>query len=105
MIGAEEFVARHIDDDFALAQQNDAIGEVECFIKIVGDKQYGGLHAGEEIEKHVLHLGARKRIEGTEGLVHEQDLWFRCKRARQANPLALAARELMRVTVREAFRI
>ncbi len=47
----------------------------------------------------ILHAGADQRIEGGEGLVHEQDVGIERERPRQPDALLLAARQLPRLRV------
>ena len=47
-----------------------------------------------------LQVGAQRRVEAREGLVEQHHLGLRGERARQRDPLALAAGELVRVAIR-----
>ena len=50
-----------------------------------------------KVAQHVLHLGAGERIERAEGLVHQEDRRVGGEGAGQADALALASGELMRI--------
>jgi hypothetical protein len=88
-------------DKFAFAEKYDAISEIESFIEIVGDEQDGLLEVAEEGEKHVLHLGAGERIEGSKRLIHEQDARLCSQGASEADALALASGKLVGVAASE----
>ena len=54
-------------------EQNDAVGELERFIDVVGDEEHGRGCCGVNVEKEVLHFETRECIERTERLVEQQD--------------------------------
>jgi len=98
-------MARHIYDDLPVAQQDNAIREIQRFIKVVGHEKNRSLHTRQEFPKHVLHLRSSKWIERAERLVHQQNSWLRRKGPRQPDSLTLATRKLMRVAPSERRRI
>src|SRR5437588_10803887 len=55
--------------------------------------------------KFFLQRSARQRIERAEWFVHQQQRRIGRERARDANALALAARQFTRITISESFRI
>jgi hypothetical protein len=93
--GLKEVLGREVGDEFAFAKQDDAIAEVESFVEVVGHEKDGFLEAGEQIAKHVLHFRAGEGIEGSEGLVHEENGWIGGEGTGEADTLALTAGELM----------
>ena len=92
--GVEDFGGGEVGDDFAGVEEDDALGEVEGFVEVVGDEQDGFADAGEQVAEHGLHLGAGEGIERAEGLVHEQDGGVGGEGAGEADALALASGEL-----------
>jgi len=64
---------RHLfaDAPWTVRHDQDAIGEEERFIDVMGDEDHGGADAGPDIEQELLHHLARLRIEGSERLVHQ----------------------------------
>ena len=100
--GLEKLVRGEVGDEAAFVHQHDAVGEIEGFVEVVGDQEDGFSHAREESLEHVLHFGAGEGIEGSKGLVHEQDLRVGSESAGQADALALAAGELVRVALRKS---
>src|SRR5262249_4063017 len=78
--------------------EGDARGKSECFVKIVRDKEYGFLQTLLQRLEFSLQLISGERIESTKGFIHEQDRRIGSQSSRDANSLALPARELMRVT-------
>ena len=92
--GLQDFGGGKIGDDLAGFEEDDALGQVEGFVEIVGDQQDGFADAGEQVAQHGLHLGAGEGIERAEGLVHQQDAGIGGEGAGEADALALAAGEL-----------
>ncbi len=66
----------------------------------MGDKDDGSLGFGLQLEQFVLHLGTDQRVEGREGLVHEQDVGVDRQATGQADPLLHAAGQFARQAVR-----
>src|ERR1051325_11087041 len=58
-----------------------------------------------EIGELTLQTRARERIESTEWLVEQEQRRIGCERARHADALPLATRQLARITLRKALRI
>jgi hypothetical protein len=77
----------------ALPQDQDAIGEAQGLLDVVGDQQDGWLVCPAEGRHQVLHLQAREGIERGERLVEEQQLRLANQGAGQGHPLGLAARQ------------
>src|SRR5439155_775411 len=76
-----------------------AIGEEHGLLDVVGDVDDRARTAFPEAQQLVTEVVTSQLIEGRQGLVHEQDLGVDDERARQCDPLAHAARELVRVGV------
>jgi hypothetical protein len=101
----EDFGCGQVGDDGSAIEKDDAVGEVEGFVEVVGDEQDGLADAREKIAEHGLHFGAGEGIEGTEGFVHEEDCRIVGERASESNALALASGELPWITRMELGRI
>ena len=87
---------------FSGCEEDDALGEVEGLVEVVGDEEDGLGDAVQEVAKHGLHLGAGDGVEGAEGLVHEEDGGVGGEGASEADALALASGELMGEAMGEA---
>ena len=83
----------------AIAHQQDAVGQQDRFVDIVGDHEHGLIRGRADSHQLVLDHAASERIEGTEGLIEQQHLRFDRKGARDADPLLHAARQLGRFLV------
>ena len=97
MVDAGEFLGCRVGNDAATGEKNDARGEEERLAKIVGDEDNGFCQAARESAEFVLKLSASYRIECAERFVHEKNGRIGGEGARDADPLALAAGELMRL--------
>src|SRR5260370_29297957 len=93
----------HLGRDYmnvvSLINHDDTVGELERLFLVVGDEDAGDLdlvvQSAEPAAKFLAHLG----VERAERLVEEQHFWFDGERARECNPLTLAARELRRIPI------
>lgn len=79
-----------------LAHDRDMVGQRKRLLLIVGDEQGGGAQATQEIADLFAQVRAQRGIERGEGLVEENHLGARRKRARQGDPLLLATGQLVR---------
>ena len=86
-------------DDAAGLHDRDVAAELHRLVQIVRDEDDGLPELALQIEELVLQAGADQRVEGGERLVHEQDVGVGRERAREADPLLHAARELVGVLV------
>jgi hypothetical protein len=57
-------------------QDEDAVREIDGFIEIMGDEEDGDIEASPDLEEVGLHVRAGLGIEGTEGLIHEENPGF-----------------------------
>ena len=92
---AEKFFHRKIGHYLAAFQQHDVRGQVERFVQIVGHQQHRLVQAPEQFSQHVLHFRPGQRIQGSEGLIHQQQFGFGRERPRQADTLALSTGKLV----------
>src|ERR1700722_10156982 len=85
--------------DAAAFQDRDLVAELERLIQVVTDEQDGALYPRLQRQQFVLQFAADQRIERRERLVHQQDVGVGGERARQADALLHAARQLVAVTI------
>src|SRR5436305_14154962 len=96
---------RHVDRqrylDFArpAAECDDTIGKINRLIDIMRDEQNGLSGGVVDADKLVLQALTRLHIECAEGLIPEEDCGAHRQRPGERHALALAAGELMRITV------
>ena len=79
-------------------QEHDLIGQIDRFFDAMGDEDHGLLLMPEQIQKLFLKLPPRLLIDGGKWLVHQDNIGIDAKRARKSDPLAHAARKLVRIT-------
>ena len=85
----------------SLHDHPDLVGERGRVLEVVRDEQRRDLETGEELLQLESHLDLRVSVEGRERLVEQEDLGVTRERARERDPLALAAREAARQRVLE----
>ena len=83
----------------------DEVAHLDGLVDVVGHEQDRLGELFLEAEELVLEPLADDRIDGAEGLVHEQDRWVRRERPGHPDALALAAGQDGRVAVRVARRV
>src|SRR6185369_3003603 len=69
-------------------------GEAEGFVEVVGDEDHGLLHGLLERLKLAVEVEAGQGVQGSEGLVEENDRRIGGEGAREGDSLALASGEL-----------
>ena len=94
----EEFL-RHVHlDDLALVHEHHAVGDLAGKTHLMGDHQHGHAVLGEA-DHGVEHLLDHFRIERGGRLVEQHDLRVHAERARDRDPLLLAAGQLAGIFV------
>src|SRR5207248_651239 len=68
----------------------------------VGHEDDRALGPAPDVEQPLAHEHARLLVEGSEGLVHQEDLRVHGQRAADGDPLAHATRQLARIFLGEA---
>lgn len=81
----------------AVLEDRDAVADAYRLVEVVGDEDDGLVQGFLQFQQLVLHVRADQRVEGAEGLVHENDLGVGGQRAGQADTLAHAAGKLVRI--------
>jgi hypothetical protein len=66
-----------------LAEQDDAVGELQRLIDVVGDEEHGSGLGGMHVEEQVLHLQSGEGVERAERLVEEEHAGVPGERARE----------------------
>ena len=82
--------------DPAEVEHREAVAHAERFLLVVGDVDEGDADLALQRLQLALHLLAQLEVEGAERLVQQQHFRLIDQRARQRDPLALAARERRR---------
>ena len=86
------------------AERNDAVGEQDAFVDVVGDQHDGLLVLLPDALDLVLQRGARQRVERAERFVEQQHLRVHRQRARHRDALPHAAGKLARRLSRAGVR-
>ena len=92
-----EVVRRSDLDDLAEVHHRDAVGDVADDGEIVRDEQVRQAELGLELLHQVDDLRLDGDVERRDRLVADEKLRVQCERSRDADALALATGELMRV--------
>ena len=81
-------------------QRDDAVGEDDGFVHIVGDENAGLFLFGPNRLNLIGEVGAGERVESGKRFVQKQHLWVHRERARHVHPLTHPARKLCRAAGR-----
>ena len=82
-----------------MAQHGDAIREAQGFCRVMGDEQGGDAALVRQRQKVILQVAADSRIQRTERLVHQQDVWLCHQGPGQADPLLHAPGKLVGIVL------
>ena len=82
-------------------QHQDAVGEEDRFVQIVGDEDDRDVDLAPDFEEMRLHAAARLRVERAERLVHQENARLIGERAHDGDALLHAAGKLVRIGVGE----
>ena len=88
-----------LGDARLVLQHEDAVAELDGLVDVVGDAHNGLVQLGLHVEQLVLEVGAGDRVDGAEGLVHEQDGRVGGQAPGDPDALLLTAGQLLRVAV------
>src|SRR6266480_2484919 len=86
-------------------EDDDAVAEEYRLLDVVGDEDDGLARALPELDQLLLHGLARLRVEGAEGLVHQQHLGIERQHARKRHALLHPARQLGGIVVAELAQV
>src|SRR6266850_438385 len=96
--------SRQLDYEFLLhptrmrGKKENPIAQTNRFADVVGDKDNGFASRFPNALKIAIELLAGEGIEGSEGLIHQEDAWIRCKSPGQGDPLFHPPRKLVDVS-------
>jgi hypothetical protein len=85
----------------ARRHDHDAVGQRDRLLEVVGDEQHRLAVGIPQLQQQVAHDLPGLGIERPERLVHQQDFGIADQHLREANPLALPARQHVRITIAE----
>ena len=88
-------------DQPAGAHHGDAIGEVVHHRQVVRDEDVGEVERLAQVEEQVQHLRLHRDVERRDRFIQQQQFRAQRERPRDADPLALAAGEAVRVAAQE----
>ncbi len=88
---------RHLLEDAAPAEDGHAVGEPHGLVDVVGHEHHRGADVGEDAPHLGLQQAAPLGVDGAERLVEQQHRRVGGQGPGHADPLALAARELVGV--------
>ena len=94
-----DHLARRALHDVAEVHDRDAVRDLPDDREVVGHEQVGDAEVLLEVAQQVQDLGLDRDVERRDGLVADDELRPQRDRARDADALALAAGELVRVAV------
>ena len=104
MIGAlEDLVGGRQLDHAAQVHDGHAVRDVADHAEVVADEQVRQVQLAAQPLEQVQHLRLDRHVQRRHRLVADDDGGLERQRARDANALALAARELVRITLRIAW--
>src|SRR5256712_3630932 len=86
-------------------EDDDAIAEEDGLLDVVGNEDDGLARAIPELDQLFLHGLARLRVEGAEGVVHQQHLGIDRQDARERHALLHSARQLGGIVVAEVAEV
>ena len=99
---AEQHFARRDLDDAAAAHDGDAVGHVVDDREIVRDEEIGEAEFAAQIVEEIENLRLHRDVERRDRFIADEQLRSEREGARDADALALAARETMRIAAEEA---
>src|SRR5262249_40037192 len=94
---AEQALRLALLDDLAEVHHRDAVGEVADHAEVVGDEEVGEAELALEVAQEVQDLRLDRDVERRGRLVADEHARADGERARDADALALPARELVRI--------
>ncbi|MNN05520.1 hypothetical protein D3C81_1182850 [compost metagenome] len=98
----DDLLGRAHLDQLAAFHDADARTDAHGFLDVVGDEDDGAAVLLLQVQQDILHLAALERVEGGEGLVHDDHRGVDRQGAGQADALLHATGQLMGILVREA---
>ena len=96
----EDLARRALSTTRPSPHHGDAVADLRRDAQIVGDEQHREAQPAADVGEQLQHLRLHRDVERRDRLVGDQQLGLHRQRAGDADALALAARELVRVAVR-----
>lgn len=78
-------------DVWFFGKDDDPVGELKCFVHVVGDEQDGGGCGFVDAKQEVLHFEPGEGVQCAEGFVKKQNARISCQCTRQRRPLSHAS--------------
>ena len=97
----EQFIGRRHFDDAAQIHDDDAIAEMLDHAEIVADEQIGEVQILPQVHEQVENLRLDRHVERRDRLVANEEIRLHRQRPRNADPLPLSSRKLMRIAPNE----
>src|SRR5215831_19226106 len=102
MLGVEvERLARADLHDLPEVHHGDAVRHVQDDVEVVRDEEIGEAEASAQIHEEIQHLRLDRHVEGGHGLVSHDEARLEGQGRRDADALALAARQLVGIALGE----
>src|SRR5579862_8713126 len=99
--GVKKFLRREHIFEAAALHQTDSIAQVERFARVMSDEDDCLAEAFLERQKFLLHFSSSDGVKRAKRLIHQQDRGIGGQSTRDANALALSARQFARISRRE----
>src|SRR5215207_4981780 len=100
--GGKQRLGRPRLDDAAEVHHRDTLRDLANHRQVVGDEQIGESPLALQVGQQVEYLRLHRNVERRDGFVAHDEAGLHRQRARDADPLALAAGELVRISTRIA---
>ena len=88
--------------DLSVMHNRDPVGQRERLLAVVGDEHGGGVGRLEDVAHRQAQAGAEMLVEVAERFVEQHRSRLRRERARQRDPLRLATRQFVRISIAES---
>ncbi len=95
----DQFIGWLHFDQLALFQNHDDLAEVAHNSEVMPDKNEGKAILRLEARQQLENLSLGGDVQGTDGLITDEEVRLAEKGSSNADPLLLASRELMRVSI------
>jgi hypothetical protein len=82
-----------VERNGSVRENHNTIRQQHCLIDIVSDQQHRRTVPAAELLQQSVHFGSSQRIESTEWLIQQEQLWLAHQCSGESHPLRLATRE------------
>ena len=94
-----DLCGRTLFDQLSVLHDDDAIADLGCDAQVMGDEQHGQAEVSTNLVEQIEHLRLDRHVKRRNSFIRNQNCRFHRERSRDADPLTLSARELMRKPV------